>query len=138
MIKRHNCSVDGCGQYVFSKKLCIAHFKAQNPEKFKIKASTKPIERKPLKPSSKPLKKVSKKLEEQLKEYRLLRDEYMAKVGKCERCTSKENLELHHKKGRGKFLLEHFCVLCSNCHSYCHLHPIEATEQGFIISKLKQ
>lgn len=138
MIKRHNCSVEGCGQPRFAKKLCVAHFKAQNPEKFKIKASTKPIERKPLERASKPLKKVSKKLEEQLKEYRVLRDEYMAKIGKCERCGSKENLELHHKKGRGKHLLEFFACLCNTCHSWCHLHPIEATEQGFIISKLKQ
>ena len=129
----------------YKDKQCLSCYKCSYPEKFQIKKADKPkpIPKKPIKktPLKKTQKKISKFSEKQIvrqKMYQKLRDEYMKIHNSCERCGTKDNLQLHHKKGRGQFLLKHFCVLCFDCHSWAHLHSKEAEEQGFIFSRIKK
>ena len=52
----------------------------------------------------------------------------------CEICNQAAS-DLHHKKGRGKFLCEKstFMALCRLCHSQVHNEVAWARENGYII-----
>lgn len=55
--------------------------------------------------------------------------------GRCERCGGRAS-EVHHRQrrreaGHGIPVLVH---LCSTCHRYVHAHPLEARNEGFIVS----
>lgn len=105
---------------LFSKGLCISCYKSTYSEKFKIKKTKKPI------------KQVSTKHSKVLERYYILRDIYLKEHPLCERCGAKNNLQLHHKKGRGKYLLEYFCTLCFNCHRWAHDNSKQAKEEGYL------
>lgn len=56
----------------------------------------------------------------------------------CEICNQPAS-DLHHKKGRGKFLCEKstFMALCRSCHNKCHHEVGWARENGYIIYDYK-
>ena len=59
--------------------------------------------------------------------------EYVEEVGHCERCGSKQNLQLHHIKTRKIKKLRtdkmNWLVVCFNCHStFFHKEPLKAKE----------
>jgi hypothetical protein len=56
----------------------------------------------------------------------------------CEICNG-QGTDLHHKKGRGKFLCDKssFMVLCRFCHSKVHHEVGWARENGYIIYDYK-
>lgn len=52
-----------------------------------------------------------------------LKDAYIKAVGKCERCGSKESLEIHRiKRGNvgGEYIPSNCKVLCKKCHKLIH------------------
>jgi hypothetical protein len=100
------------------------------------------------KPPSKSLGKVSKgkiksvsdKMLTSLKEYRKVRDKYMAEHTICEHPNCSEpSTETHHQKGRIGDLLTnplYFKARCHRCHVWAELHPLEAKELGLSLSRL--
>lgn len=89
---------------------------------------------------------VSKKQSEKLKIYYGLREDYLRKHPRCEvsfpldfplhempNCQNKPD-QIHHTRGRGKFLNETitWMAICRNCHRWLHDNPSLARELGFI------
>lgn len=135
-MKINLCSKENCENPRFSKKLCLFHYKKENPKKFQIqKKQNKTIGS--LKNNG-IIKKVSEKQKKRLEKYYLLRDEYLKNHPICERCGSSNNLTLHHLRGRGKYLLEYFCCLCFDCHRWVHDFPFKAELEGFLIKRNKK
>jgi hypothetical protein len=88
------------------------------------------------------IKSVSDKMLVSLKEYRLVRDVYMADHTICEHpeCSS-PSTELHHKKGRiGNLLTDsrYFCALCHDHHEWAEKNPILAKELGLSMDRLSK
>jgi hypothetical protein len=90
---------------------------------------------------SKP-KAISKNLKKKLKEYTAIRLEYLKNRPACEAkilpmCTY-EATDIHHKKGRGKYLCDtnYFLAVCRDCHNWIELHPVAAKKLGFSVSRL--
>ena len=82
------------------------------------------------------MKKVSKKLAQEQRKYSKLRKTWLAEHPMCQakinKCTLKST-DVHHKKGRGKYLLDvsTWLSVCRPCHNYIEEHPEEAIELGF-------
>jgi hypothetical protein len=111
MAKR--CAKEGCNYWAIKKGFCKVH----SPVKTYV------------------IKPFSDKHLEKMKEYRRVRDFYMADHPKCEAqlegCT-KEATDLHHSRGRGQFLCDtrYFKALCRHCHRFVEENPLEAKERG--------
>lgn len=88
------------------------------------------------------LKPCSDKQAERLKEYRIVRDEYMRMYPNCEfpECPNRSQ-DLHHGAGRVGDLLtntKYFVALCRMHHSWVEEHPREAKELGLSFSRLSK
>lgn len=89
------------------------------------------------------MRKVSKKLAQEQREYSKLRKTWLTDHPMCQakinRCTLRST-DVHHKKGRGKHLLDvnTWLSVCRNCHNWIETHPEDAKELGFSISKSKK
>jgi hypothetical protein len=87
------------------------------------------------------MRKVSKKLEKQQKEYSKLRKTWLTNHPMCQakiyNCTLKST-DVHHKKGRGKYLLDTntWLSVCRSCHTWIELNPKDSKDLGFSISKI--
>jgi len=87
------------------------------------------------------MRKVSKKLEKQQKEYSKLRKTWLTNHPMCQakiyNCTLKST-DVHHKKGRGKYLLDTntWLSVCRSCHTWIELNPEDSKDLGFSISKI--
>ena len=87
------------------------------------------------------MRKVSKKLEQQQKEYSKLRKTWLTNHPMCQakiyNCTLKST-DVHHKKGRGKYLLDTntWLSVCRSCHTWIELNPKDSKDLGFSISKI--
>lgn len=124
MIKRKlkkclDCKKDSA---IWSKGLCKSCFYLHKPPK--------------------KIKKISDKHLETLKEYRVIRDDFMKKNPECmaklEGCT-KVATDCHHSKGKVGSLytdVRYFKALCRKCHEYLETHPNEAKELGFSLNRL--
>ena len=129
-MKSKECSYEGCNKPRFSNKLCTYHHKLAFPQKYSIKKSSFSGKK------AGTIKPISDKHKERLEQYYRMRDEYMENHIFCERCGSPNNLTLHHLRGRGKYLLEHFCCLCFTCHRWVHDFPLQAELEGFLIKRI--
>lgn len=88
------------------------------------------------------LQSVSKKRQEQLKLYRIERDQYFREHPVCEfpGCNSRE-VTLHHAAGRlGKFLTDnrYFKSLCMPHHRFVEDHPEEALRLGLSYKRVEK
>ena len=116
------CSHNDCNWPVFAKNLCKVHQYKRHDKKNTNKISH-----------------FSPKHLEELKNYRIIRDEYMKTHLKCEcggiipGCT-KVSEDLHHAKGRGKYLsdINYFRALSRHCHTWVHNNPLKAIEIGLL------
>jgi hypothetical protein len=84
------------------------------------------------------IRRYSKRRESQMREYNSLRHDFLARVPNCERCGNKAN-QVHHRKGRTGQLLtaeEYFMAVCADCHSFIELHPQQAKDAGWSLSRL--
>jgi len=72
-------------------------------------------------------------------DYEKVKAEYFEEKNyQCEICKQAAS-DLHHKKGRGKFLCDKssFMALCRPCHNRCHHEVGWARENGYIIYDYK-
>jgi hypothetical protein len=114
--------VDECSYPVFSKGFCKSHQYKRTDKK-----------------KAKKISPYSEKHLEKLKEYRIVRDQYMKMHPKCEcngripGCTGLSE-DLHHAKGRGQFLsdLRYFKALSRHCHVWVGENPLEAIGIGLL------
>jgi hypothetical protein len=92
--------------------------------------------------SSKPIAPRSKKRATQEREYSKVRKDFLLSSPTCQaklpnQCTI-HTTDVHHMKGRiGELLTnpQYFLAVCRACHTWIELHPKEAKELGFSISK---
>jgi hypothetical protein len=80
----------------------------------------------------------SKKREAQEREYRALRLEFLSKHPDCQRCGNRAT-QVHHRRGRCGQLLtdpDWFMAVCSPCHDFIELHPQQAKDAGWSLSRL--
>jgi len=86
------------------------------------------------------IKNASDKKLVELKEYRVVRDRYLADNKVCEHPDCKNPSEdLHHAKGRvGKLLTDvrYFKALCRKCHRWVEENPEQSKEIGLSLSRL--
>lgn len=136
------CSTPNCNTPVFSKGLCMYHWK-------RWKASQQSLtqtDNEPAKPfiasyRTKQIKKVSTRQQKLNAAYKVLRDQFMKKHPTCQarlaHCTG-VSTECHHSRGRGEYLLDDstFFALCGNCHRYLETHPEISKALGFTKSRL--
>jgi len=91
---------------------------------------------------SKPIAHRSKKRATQEREYSKVRKVFLLSSPTCQaklpsHCTHHAT-DVHHMQGRMGELLTNpafFLAVCRNCHNWIELHPIEAKELGYSISK---
>jgi hypothetical protein len=82
------------------------------------------------------LRNVSVSMRAQLKRYSELRKLFLASHVICEICLKpKRFLDVHHKRGRGKHLLntETWMAGCRECHRKIHDNPRWARANGYLI-----
>jgi hypothetical protein len=86
---------------------------------------------------------ISKNLKEDLKEYKIVREQFLKDNPFCEaglKCCQVKSSEVHHKRGRGKNLcnVETFLAVCSSCHRIIEENPLFAKANGFSLSRLNK
>ena len=88
------------------------------------------------------IKQVSKKRQTERREYKKLRDAYLAEHPDCEMklkgCTVQAT-EGHHMKGcRGAMLLDvrYFMAACRSCHDWVTEHSAEAIKMGLSLKRV--
>lgn len=66
--------------------------------------------------------------------YTQQRRKYLADHPWCEVCQSNQATEIHHKQGRGKYLLldSTWLPVCQACHLKIHANPTWAKVKGFL------
>ena len=89
----------------------------------------------------------SGKRKQLLKEYAKLRRRFLTKhrncivtpLGKPSRCTNPAT-EIHHRKGRGKYLLSiaTWMPLCSSCHRQIHDNPNWARKKEYLLRRFSR
>lgn len=81
------------------------------------------------------LRRVSAKLSKELKRYYVLRDRFLKQKKVCEICGSMAT-EVHHKKGRGKYLndVSTWMAVERICHQMIHNSTIRAREMGWLLT----
>ncbi len=130
------CLHPDCNFSVFSHLYCRMHQSDRTDSKYKPPSFKKVALPKP----KKWIAPISEKHALELKDYRVIRDAYMAAHLNCEAqfegCTGLSQ-DLHHSKGRGKYLCDvnYFKALCRACHTRCELEPDMAREKGFIVNR---
>ena len=117
-------------------KQCWLQYKASEtssqPKQYNVsKTKESPLKR---------IKSVSTKKLAELKEYRIVRDGYLASNKICEHPECKNLSEdLHHAKGRvGNLLTDvrYFKALCRRCHRWVEDNPEQAKALGLSLSRL--
>jgi 5-methylcytosine-specific restriction endonuclease McrA len=93
---------------------------------------------------SKPIKKVSDKHKETLKEYKVVKEEFLKKYTTCQiklspDCTYDKGIAIHHIIGKSSKELyldkNNFIACCNPCNLHLELFPNEAYEKGFKLHK---
>lgn len=117
------CNTDGCSNNVFGGGFCKWHQGHRTDKK------------------PKRINPVSEKLAANLKVYKTVREEFLARHPICQAkisgCT-KEAVQIHHKKGRiGELLTDnrYFLAVCHNCHHHIELNPVEAKQNGWSLDR---
>lgn len=102
----------------------------------------KPISRKEFLPKKRDnIAPVSKKQAEQNKKYGLLCNSFLRDnqecIAKIQGVCTHHATEVHHAKGRGKYLLvvKYFRAVCRGCHNWADAYPKEAINIGLSVSR---
>lgn len=97
------------------------------PRKIPIKKPRKPLKRTPL-------NRVSPKKVPAYREYSRIAREFKVANPTCACCKSLQTKDVHHMKGRGKYLLDvtTFLPVCRQCHDAIHANPHWARENGWL------
>ena len=96
----------------------------------------------------KPIKKIvnipakGKRLAKYGKLYTKMRKKFLEENSLCQcgehGCTG-FSTQVHHKKGRGIWLLivQYWLAVCSNCHKFIENNPKEAKEKGYSLNRIE-
>ena len=89
------------------------------------------------KSNHKPIKQMSKKLSAELIVYRDLREVFLKKNPICP-VTKQKATQIHHKKGRGKFLnvVEFWLAVSAEGHEKIEANPKWAKEMGYTLLRV--
>ena len=85
------------------------------------------------------IRKNSKKRAKQMRDYSIVRLEYLDSHPVCEVCGQAHASEIHHQAGKvGERLTDkkHFLAVCRQCHFDIETHPDWAKKKGYSISRL--
>lgn len=106
---------------------------------YKEEVPKTPSNKKPIKPKSDKQNVLDVLYSKMRKEF-LNRPENATCKAKFQGCVGafKENLTVHHTKGRGRYYLDQttWIPLCISCHEWVERHPKEAREMGLSGSKI--
>lgn len=101
-----------------------------------------PLVNKPkVKKKNKAIRKTSKKMAALKREYMKLRAEYLLFHPYCEYFSCfkeiRPSTEIHHKKGRGKYLLDTstWMAVCRTAHDEIHFNPEESYKRGWMLPR---
>lgn len=125
------CKQKGCSSYVFGGGYCQRH------QYMRLDKIIKPPRQRT------PIKKFSDKTRKLIAKYTDLRAIFLKDHPLCQAnltsCT-KIATDVHHMKGRGKFLLDVLTWLsvCRNCHHWIEEHPEEAKQLNLSQSRLNK
>jgi hypothetical protein len=116
-------------------KTCGAEFRQYRSTDRYCSFSCVPKKRKNV--TTKPIARRSKKLAKKEREYSEIRKLFLDENPKCSVCQGVAT-EIHHKKGRGKYLLivKYFLAVCWRCHKEIEENPIWAKENNYSVSRL--
>ena len=91
----------------------------------------------------KPLRPVRPKKLKESREYREKAAAWLANHPLCQcgvACVVNwaKPTQVHHIRGRGKYLLDerYWLAVCFECHEWIHAHPREAKERGWLMSRI--
>ena len=86
-----------------------------------------------------PLRRVSKKQRERLKQYAIVRKEYLTANPTCEVCKVRRATDIHHmgdgvgpKRGGNLCNVDSFLAVCRPCHCEIEMNKTWAREQGYL------
>jgi hypothetical protein len=85
-----------------------------------------------------PIRRVSTKRAKQLREYFVIRENYLAEHRLCNVCKSSKATDIHHLRGRVGTRLndtQYFMAVCRSCHDEIHHNPRWAYENGLLLTK---
>lgn len=89
-----------------------------------------------------PIRRVSPKQSKLLRQYAKQRKAFLEAHPWCEVCTEPGDrraraTDIHHKKGRGKYLLDEstWLAVSREGHRWIHDHPKQAAELGYILPR---
>jgi hypothetical protein len=88
---------------------------------------------------AKPISKRSKAMADQMKIYNQRRRKFLIEWYLCDVVTCENHsTEIHHKKGRGKYLLDEttWMAVCRVCHAQIENNPEWAKAKGYSLSRL--
>ena len=152
-MKSKTCIYPNCKNPIWSKKYCKCH-QHHRPDKVNAPAETRrtplkrsPIKRtfqlEPIKPKKrKPIRKISKTLTKKLEIYRKLRIEFLSQPENqiCPVFPHLPATEIHHKKGRGRYLndIRTWLAVSREGHEWIENNPEEAKKRGWSISRLTE
>ena len=86
----------------------------------------------------KPIARRSNKMAARIQAYNRQRLVFLEKYPICECCKSKAAVQVHHRKGRGKYLLDEstWTAICAACHTFVHAHPTWAYLNGLLLKRV--
>jgi hypothetical protein len=129
------CTHTNCNYPVFSKGLCMNHWRSSEYNKPLAKTKYKPVY------STKAIKAVSTRQQRLNTAYAAQRKVFLKSRPVCEaaltNCTFVATT-VHHKKGRGSYLLDEstWSPCCVACHQWIESHPAEAKIRGLSLDRL--
>ena len=85
----------------------------------------------------KAIRRRSKKMTKLMAQYRKQRAAYLRLAPWCGVCHTAKATDVHHKRGRGPYLLMSLTWIgvCRICHNYIHAHPSWAYAEGLLLHR---
>lgn len=119
------CEKEGCSSKVWGKGYCKSHQY--------LRTDLKPPKKKQAK-----IKPVSDKLSKELRMYSKLRKQFLIENPFCAVYPHLPATDIHHKKGRGKYLNDTstWLAVSREGHTRIEMFPIEAKENGWSLRRI--
>ena len=134
------CLTDNCNNPIFSHKFCKYCQHNRKDDKWLTTLEKRKSVTTGLKSTKNTkIKSVSNKKLEELKQYRILRDEYMSNHTICEvKDCNRLAEDLHHSKNRAYYLCDVsvFKAVCRLCHTRIHSEDKWARDNGYLESSI--
>lgn len=86
------------------------------------------------------LRPVSASQKRRLQVYERLKKAFLALHPVCAICSQRKSTDVHHRKGRGPYLLDEttWMALCRPCHDHIHQNVGWSLTKGYLIARLSK